>query len=92
LNILIEQAEAYRGWSGRYFASIHADKIYRTYDNMKFCKNMASNYPVLHKVVGIKQGLKPCGIRLSPNIQEVLDIAPHGELLLLKKYLFLAAG
>jgi transposase, IS5 family len=35
---LIEQTDAYRDRFGSYPASIHADKIYRTRDNIKFCK------------------------------------------------------
>ena len=35
---LINQAEAYRTRFGFYPASIHADKIYRTRDNIKYCK------------------------------------------------------
>jgi IS5 family transposase len=35
---LIAQADAYRDRFGSYPASIHADKIYRTRDNIKFCK------------------------------------------------------
>jgi IS5 family transposase len=35
---LIEQAEAYRDRFGSYPASIHADQIYRTRGNIKFCK------------------------------------------------------
>lgn len=35
---LIEQAEAYRDRFGCYPASIHADKIYRIRENIKFCK------------------------------------------------------
>jgi hypothetical protein len=36
---LIKQAEAYRDRFGCYPASIHADTIYRTRDNRKFCKD-----------------------------------------------------
>jgi IS5 family transposase len=35
---LIEQIEAYRSRFGCYPQSVHADKIYRTRDNRKFCK------------------------------------------------------
>jgi IS5 family transposase len=35
---LIEQAEAYKDRFGRYPNSIHADKIYSTRGNIKFCK------------------------------------------------------
>jgi transposase, IS5 family len=35
---LIEQAEAYKDRFGCYPSSIHADKIYRTRGNIKFCK------------------------------------------------------
>lgn len=35
---LISQAEAYRRRFGKWPESIHADKIYRTRDNIKFCK------------------------------------------------------
>jgi len=35
---LIEQAKAYKDRFGCYPASIHADKIYRTINNIKFCK------------------------------------------------------
>ena len=35
---LIKQAQAYKDRFGCYPASIHADKIYRNRDNIKFCK------------------------------------------------------
>jgi hypothetical protein len=35
---LIEQIESYRSRFGCYPQSVHADKIYRTRDNRKFCK------------------------------------------------------
>jgi hypothetical protein len=37
---LIEQIEAYRSRFGGYPQSVHADKIYRTRDNRKFCKKL----------------------------------------------------
>ena len=35
---LIDQVEAYRQRFGRYPASVHVDKIYRTRENRRFCK------------------------------------------------------
>lgn len=61
---LIKQAQSYRDRFGCYPASIHADTIYRTSDNRKFCKKHGI------RLSGPALGRPPCDIKKRKAIQE----------------------